>query len=199
MLMPGANTSFNLKSLSGEEKATLRQAFYDQGVLLIRNQHDLNPDVLYDIAELIDPHPTHFHSGGKRQVTDPRNILALNGCNRIPRAPQVTVIGKGRYEGYEGIPELDLKHLVRLLDLNPCFYSRNPEGPSIIPRDTSLRYPNSGRIHKTLQVAHGCSFVRKPAWLRYINSSRRCAKNTSPKAAVSRWRKHGYCCRLHIM
>lgn len=143
VILPGASTSFNLKSLSGEEKATLRQAFYDQGVLLIRNQHDLNPDVLYDIAELIDPHPTHFHSGGKRQVTDPRNILALNGCNRIPRAPQVTVIGKGRYEGYEGIPELDLKHLVRLLDLNSYFYSRNPEGPSLIPRDTSLRYPNS--------------------------------------------------------
>lgn len=115
VLLPGASTSFDLKFLSGEEKATLRQAFYDHGILLIRNQHDLNPDVLYDVAELIDPHPTHFHSGGKRQVTDPKNILALNGCNRLPRAPQVTVIGKGHYEGYEGIPKLDLKHLVYLL------------------------------------------------------------------------------------
>lgn len=118
VLLPGASTSFDLKSLSGEEKATLRQAFYDQGILLIRNQHDLNPDALYDVAELIDPHPTHFHSGGKRQVTDPKNILALNGCNRLPRAPQVTVIGKGKFEEYEGIPELDLKHLVRFFDLN---------------------------------------------------------------------------------
>lgn len=124
VLLPGSRTSFDLRNLSGEEKATLRQSFYDQGILLIRNQHDLDPEVLYDVAELIDPHPTHFHSGGKRQVTDPRNILALNGCNRLPRAPQVTVIGKGHYDGYEGIPGLDLKHLVRPLKLTPCICSR---------------------------------------------------------------------------
>ncbi|QDS68742.1 hypothetical protein FKW77_004626 [Venturia effusa] len=111
VLLPGGNSSFDLKSLSQEDQATLRQAFYDHGILLIRNQHNLDPEVLYDVAELIDPHPTHIHSGGQRQVTDPRNILALNGCNRLPRAPQVTVIGKGHYEGYEGIPELNLKHL----------------------------------------------------------------------------------------
>ncbi|KAE9971116.1 hypothetical protein EG328_010693 [Venturia inaequalis] len=129
VLLPGASTSFDLKSLSGEEKATLRQAFYDQGILLIRNQHDLNPDALYDVAELIDPHPTHFHSGGKRQVTDPKNILALNGCNRLPRAPQVTVIGKGKFEGYEGIPELDLKHLDHLsFHENPLSESEIAEG-----------------------------------------------------------------------
>ncbi|TID22666.1 alpha-ketoglutarate dependent xanthine dioxygenase-1 [Venturia nashicola] len=129
VLLPGASTSFDLKSLSREDKAILRQAFYDQGILLIRNQHDLNPDVLYDVAELIDPHPTHFHSGGKRQVTDPKNILALNGCNRLPRAPQVTVIGKGHYEGYEGIPELDLKHLDHLsFHENPLSESQIAEG-----------------------------------------------------------------------
>lgn len=123
--LPGSSTSFDLKSLSQDEQETLRQAFFDEGILVIRNQFDLNPDVLYDIAELIDPHPTHFHSGGKRQVTDPRNILSQNGCSRIPRAPQVTLIGKGHYEGYEGIPELDLKHLVCKLQHNsrPCSYA----------------------------------------------------------------------------
>ena len=87
---------------------------------MIRNQLELDPDVLYDVAELIDPQPKGFHSGGKKQVTDPRNILSQNNCSRIPRAPQVTLIGKGHFEGYEGIPELNLKHLVRRTLLRLC-------------------------------------------------------------------------------
>jgi len=120
VILPESSTSFDLKSLSENEKTTLRHAFFDHGVLVIRNQLELDPDVLYDVAELIDPQPKGFHSGGKKQVTDPRNILSQNNCSRIPRAPQVTLIGKGHFEGYEGIPELNLKHLVRRTLLRLC-------------------------------------------------------------------------------
>jgi hypothetical protein len=62
----------------------------------------------------MDPKPKTFHSGGEKQVIDPRNILSQNNCSRIPRAPQVTVIGHGTIKGHEDIPELHLKHLVKL-------------------------------------------------------------------------------------
>jgi alpha-ketoglutarate-dependent taurine dioxygenase len=113
VILPESMTLFDPKSLSDDEKATLQRGFFDHGVLVIRDQQGLDPQVLHDIAELLDPQPLHFHSGGEKQVTDPRNILSQNNCSRIPRAPQVTLIGQGHIEEYEGISELDLKHLVR--------------------------------------------------------------------------------------
>ncbi len=68
--------TLDLKSRSGSEKETQRQGFFDQGVLMIRNQHALNLDVLYDIGELLDSQAKRFHSGGKKQVIDPQNILS---------------------------------------------------------------------------------------------------------------------------
>lgn len=139
VLLPEYMKTFDPQSLSESEKETLRQAFFEQGVLVIRDQLALNPDVLYDVAELLDPQPKRFHSGGKKQVSDPRNILSQNNCSRIPRAPQVTLIGKGHFEGYEGIPELDLKHLVCKSRLHPISYSHCVLGSIVISRATPVQ------------------------------------------------------------
>jgi hypothetical protein len=111
VVLPESMALFDPKSLSESEKKTFREGFFDNGVLVIRNQAGIEPQVLYDIADLLDPDHLPYHSGGQKQVTDSKNILSQNNCSRIPRAPQVTVIGSGHVSDYEDIEELDLKHL----------------------------------------------------------------------------------------
>ncbi|KAL1591490.1 hypothetical protein SLS60_011882 [Paraconiothyrium brasiliense] len=113
VILPESMTLFDPKSLSDAEKQVLHKAFFDNGVLVIRNQIGIEPQVLYDIADLLDPDHLPYHSGGQKQVTDLKNILSQNNCSRIPRAPQVTVIGSGHVKDYEGIEELNLKHLAQ--------------------------------------------------------------------------------------
>ena len=120
--LPESMRLLDVKQLSAKDQSTLKSALFEHNVLVIRNQQGLDPSVLYDISELIDPQPKKFHSGGEKQVIDPRNILAQNNCSRIPRAPQVTVIGQGKFEGHEDIPELNLKHLV-----SPVMISRDDQ------------------------------------------------------------------------
>lgn len=112
VILPQSMKLFDLQALNDNDTHTLHQALFDHSVLVIRNQLGLAPQVLYDIAKLFDPQAKDFHSGGQRKVTDPKNILSQNNASRIPRAPQVTIIGHGRVEAYEGIPLLELKHVV---------------------------------------------------------------------------------------
>lgn len=109
--LPSSTKLLDLPTLSPIDKEILRQALFTHGVLVIRNQTGLEPTALVDLAKFFDPAPLDHHSGGAKQVTDPNNILSLNNCSRIPKAPQVTVIGKGRVEGHQGLGEVDLQHL----------------------------------------------------------------------------------------
>ncbi|KAK5121361.1 hypothetical protein LTR85_005527 [Meristemomyces frigidus] len=111
VVLPSSMSLLDIPSLSENEKKLLRNGLFDNGVLVIRNQHGIEPKVLVQLAKLLDDTALDFHSGGAKQVTDPNNILSQNHCTRIPRAPQVTVIGQGVVRGHEGTPDLDLKHL----------------------------------------------------------------------------------------
>ena len=112
--LPSSMSLLDLQSLSDHDKQTLREALFTHGILVIRNQTNLPPTTLVDLAKLFDPAPLDHHSGGAKQVTDSNNILSLNNCSRIPAAPQVTVIGKGRFEDYQGLREVNLQHLDHL-------------------------------------------------------------------------------------
>lgn len=114
VLLPSTQKLLELDALSESDKGTLRKALFAQSVLVIRDQAGLDPSVLVGLAKLFDPAPLDHHSGGAKQVTDPNNILSLNNCSRIPKAPQVTVIGKGRVEDHQGLSELNLQHLDHL-------------------------------------------------------------------------------------
>ena len=120
VFLPSTQKLLDLDALSESDKGTLRKALFTHGVLVIRDQTGLEPSVLVGLAKLFDPAPLDHHSGGAKQVTDPNNILSLNNCSRIPKAPQVTVIGKGRVEDHQGLSEMDLQHLDHL-----CFHE-NP-------------------------------------------------------------------------
>ena len=98
--------------ITDEDRILLRDALYEHSVLVVRRQKGIDPNVLPKLAGIWDENVGSTHSGGAKMVKDVNSILSRNGGDRIPRAPQVSVLGSGHFENYEGIDELDLRHVV---------------------------------------------------------------------------------------
>ncbi|KAF2770532.1 alpha-ketoglutarate dependent xanthine dioxygenase [Teratosphaeria nubilosa] len=95
VILPDHIEHLEPSKLTTADLENLRQALFENGVLVIRNQSGLDPAVLPQLAKVFDPTAKDIHSGGEK----------------LPRAPQVTVIGQGIIEGHEGLPTLNLKHV----------------------------------------------------------------------------------------
>jgi hypothetical protein len=100
-------------SFSPEDVSVLRQALYDNSVLVFRKQQGIDPLALEELAAIWDEDLFNVHSAGKEQVTDPRSILSRNNGARLPQAQNVQIIGNGVFKGYEGL-DLNLRHVVSL-------------------------------------------------------------------------------------
>ncbi|KAF8851794.1 alpha-ketoglutarate dependent xanthine dioxygenase [Acephala macrosclerotiorum] len=98
-------------SFTPEDVSILRQALYDNSVLVIKKQMGINPLALEKLASIWDPDMINVHSAGKDQVRDPRSILSRNNGARLPAAPNVQVIGNGEFKNYERIERMDLRHV----------------------------------------------------------------------------------------
>jgi hypothetical protein len=99
-------------ALSFIDQRILRDSLFNNGVVVIRKQQGLDPSVMPALGRFSDSTAMNVHSGGEKMVTDKKNILSANRGARVPRAQQVSIIGKGKFKGHEGIEELDLKHVV---------------------------------------------------------------------------------------
>lgn len=95
--------------------SVLRQALYDNSVLVFRKQQGINPLALEKLASIWDYDMINVHSSGKDQVRDPRSILSRNNGARLPAAPNVQVIGNGEFHNYEKIEHMNLRHVVRFV------------------------------------------------------------------------------------
>lgn len=93
----------------------LRQALYDNSVLVFRKQQGIDPLALENLAAIWDDNIINVHSAGKEQITDPRSILSRNNGARLPQAQNVQIIGNGVFKGYEGL-DLNLRHVVSILE-----------------------------------------------------------------------------------
>lgn len=153
--LPTSMKLLNPLQLSSDDRQRLQQGLFENGVLVMRNQDGIDPAVLPQLAKVFDPRAKDIHSGGAKQVTDKKNILALNNCSRIPRAPQVTVIGKGNTAGHEGIEDLELKHLVSNRHAIPLDDYTDQAGPYVVPRNAFVTREDRSRVYKTVQMAHG--------------------------------------------
>jgi hypothetical protein len=58
------------------------------------------------LRKVFDPNATDIHSAGEKAVSNPKNILSAYKAGRKTRAPQVGIIGSGKFQDYEGIKEL---------------------------------------------------------------------------------------------
>jgi hypothetical protein len=110
--LPSGMPILDLDRLTEEDKEALRQALFQNQVIVIRNQTGIDPTVLPKLAEVFDASAAGIHSAGEKAVSDPRNILSAYKAGRLPRAPQVGIIGSGKFENYEGLPSLEVVHLV---------------------------------------------------------------------------------------
>ncbi|KAH9906293.1 alpha-ketoglutarate dependent xanthine dioxygenase [Xylariomycetidae sp. FL2044] len=111
VVLPSGMQHLDPDALNDADAQALREGLFRHGVVVVRNQQGLDPAVMPRIGKFFDATARDIHSGGDKMVTDAKNILSLNRGARVPRAPQVTIIGKGKFAGHEGIPELDLKHV----------------------------------------------------------------------------------------
>ncbi|KKF92307.1 putative dioxygenase [Ceratocystis platani] len=98
-------------ALDDSDKKLLQTALWEHSVLVFKKQKGIHPSVLSELAGVWDDKVKDTHSAGEKMVTDKDNILSRNGGNRIPRAPMVSILGSGRFENYESIPELNLRHV----------------------------------------------------------------------------------------
>lgn len=111
--LPTGMPLLNPKDLSPADRESLRQALFQNQVVVIRDQQGIDPTVLPELTKVFDESASDIHSAGEKAVSDPRNILSAYKAGRIPRAPQVGIIGTGKFQNYEGLESLDLVHLVR--------------------------------------------------------------------------------------
>lgn len=111
ILNNSSSSPLDPSSLNPEDVSVLRQALYDNSVLVIRKQQGIDPLALEKLAAIWDPDMINVHSAGKDQVRDPKSILSRNNGARLPNAQNVQVIGNGHFEDYEGM-KLDLVHVV---------------------------------------------------------------------------------------
>jgi hypothetical protein len=111
--LPEGMPILDLERLSAEDKQTLRKALFENQVIVIRGQKGIDATVLPELAKVFDESAIGIHSAGEKAVSDPRNILSAYKAGRIPRAPQVGIIGSGKFQDYEGLPELEVIHLVK--------------------------------------------------------------------------------------
>lgn len=118
--LPDGMTLLDLDRLTNEDKQTLRRALFENQVIVIRGQKGIEPTVLPELAKVFDESAIGIHSAGEKAVSDPKNILSAYKAGRVPRAPQVGIIGSGKFQDYEGIPALEVIHLVSGLDPPPA-------------------------------------------------------------------------------
>lgn len=110
--LPKGMKILDLEALSQDDKASLRQALFENQVIVIRDQKGIDPTVFPKLTKIFDASATDIHSAGEKSVSDNKNILSAYKAGRIPRAPQVSIIGSGKFKDYEGIDELEVIHLV---------------------------------------------------------------------------------------
>lgn len=114
VVLKGNQTLIDPNLITDEDRALLRNALYEHSVLVVRKQKGIHPNVLPKLAGIWDDNVGSTHSGGAKMVKDENSILSRNGGDRIPGAPQVSVLGSGEFKDYEGIENLKLRHVVRL-------------------------------------------------------------------------------------
>lgn len=112
VVLLGVDKLVNPSAITNEDRRLLRDALFEHTVLVFRKQAGIDPNVLPQLARVWDDTAKNVHSGGEKQVKNAGSILSRNGGDRIPRAPQVAILGSGTVRNYEGIPEIHLRHVV---------------------------------------------------------------------------------------
>ncbi|RDW62288.1 clavaminate synthase-like protein [Coleophoma cylindrospora] len=92
-------TGLDLNDISDEELEQLRAATHKYQVVVIKNQHNLDPVKHWDLVTRLDPTAPNVHGHGTvKQFQKTGGLLSKRDVHGIPTAPNVRLIGKG-YQG----------------------------------------------------------------------------------------------------
>lgn len=95
--------------------STLLASCLKHSVVVIRHQRGIDPNTLPAFAAIWDKTVQDTHSGDASALKSENTVLSQNKAERIPRANQVTITGEVRFDGYEGLPSVDLHHIVSVV------------------------------------------------------------------------------------
>ncbi|KAJ5935623.1 Taurine catabolism dioxygenase TauD/TfdA [Penicillium verhagenii] len=99
-------TGIDVEAMNDDDFKILRQALYENQVVVIKNQGNLTPRGQYELTRRFDP-AAGVYSHGKS--IDKRSVLHAD-LTTIPHQPQVQVIGHGFVKEYEGLSNIQLRH-----------------------------------------------------------------------------------------
>jgi alpha-ketoglutarate-dependent taurine dioxygenase len=97
----------DLENVSEADFAVIRNALYENQVILFKNQQDLSPRAQYEITRMFDPEQTSYGHG---KTLDAKRSILHPDLKTIPHQPQVQVIGNGQVSEFEGLKNITLKH-----------------------------------------------------------------------------------------
>ncbi len=121
-----------LDTHTDDDFARLRQALYENSVVVIQGQHDLSPRAQYQLTRRFDPEADLYSHGNS---IDKRSVLHKDLVT-IPHQPQVQVIGHGWVESFEGLSNIRLTHP------HHKTFHKTP-----VPEEDDLRYTHFYRWH----------------------------------------------------
>ncbi|KAK7440683.1 hypothetical protein CaCOL14_013040 [Colletotrichum acutatum] len=105
-MCPERNTHIKLITYIDGSFQVIREALYNNNVVLIKGQHNLSPKAQYELTRLFDPEASTYSHGSR---IDKRSVLHKD-LTTLPSQPQVQVIGHGAVAEFEGLDNLKLTH-----------------------------------------------------------------------------------------
>lgn len=97
----------DLENLNEHDFAIIRQALYENNVVLFKGQSSLSPKAQFELTQRFDPVSTSYGHG---KTIDAKRSVLHPDLKTIPHQPQVQVIGNGPVAEFEGLKNITLKH-----------------------------------------------------------------------------------------
>ncbi|KAH0186253.1 Clavaminate synthase-like protein, partial [Aureobasidium melanogenum] len=97
----------DLENLSEEDFKVIRNALYENSVVLFKNQQSLSPKAQFELTQKFDPSAGSYGHG---KTIDAKRSVLHPDLKTIPHQPQVQVIGNGPVAEFEGLKNITLKH-----------------------------------------------------------------------------------------
>jgi xanthine dioxygenase len=98
----------DLPSLSAEHFAELERAVLMHDVVVVRAQDRLAPRDQFELTRRFDPTVVTYGHGNRLDIM--KASVLVQDLVSIPDWPQVKLLGNGRVENHEGIPDVQLTH-----------------------------------------------------------------------------------------
>ena len=90
-----------------DEFAHIRDVFYHNNVVVLKNQSGLSPKAQYELTKLFDPAAKGYGHG--KTFKNKKSIL-FSEARTVPHQPEVQIIGNGFIPVYEGLENIELSH-----------------------------------------------------------------------------------------